>query len=96
MGVVLLRDIQLVAFLSEINGLKLWATDIGCLPSSNYPEKLVIIAGSEFKELEGHVLVIQKALYGLRSSGLRWHQRFAQVLKELGFKPCEGTPDVWL
>ena len=90
LGVVSLRGIRLVAFLSKLNGLKLWATDIGnAYLEASTKEKLVIIAGPEFKELEGHVLVIQKALYGLPSSGLRWHQRFTQVLKELGFKPCE-------
>ena len=81
-GVVSLRGIRLVAFLSELNGLKLWATDIGnAYLEATTKEKLVITAGPEFKELEGHILVIQKALYSLRSSGLRWHQRFAQVLK---------------
>ena len=75
----------------------MWSTDIGnAYLEATTKEKLVIIAGPEFKELEGHVLVIHKALYGLRSSGLRWHQRFAQVLKELGFKPCKAEPDVWM
>jgi hypothetical protein len=44
-----------------------------------------IVAGPEFGELEGHTLIIVKALYGLRSSGLRWSQRFADVLRDLGF-----------
>ena len=96
-GVVSLRGIRLVAFLAELNKLELWSTDIGnAYLEATTQEKLVIIAGPEFKELQGHVLVIQKALYGLRSSGLRWHQRFAAVLKELGFEPCKAEPDIWL
>ena len=34
-------------------------------------EKLVIRAGPEFGELEGHLLRIHKALYALRTSGVR-------------------------
>ena len=40
-------------------------------------EKLYIVAGPEFEELAGHILVINKALYGLKSSGLRWSQKFS-------------------
>jgi hypothetical protein len=32
---------------------------------------------------EKHVLIISKALYGLKSSGLRWSQRFADVLRQI-------------
>ena len=45
---------------------------------------------------EGHLLIKVKALYGLKSSGLRWHERCAQVLRELGFLPYKADPDVWL
>jgi hypothetical protein len=30
--------------------------------------------------LEGHTLLINKAIYGLKSSGLRWSERFSDVL----------------
>ena len=69
-GVVSLRGIHFVAFIAELNSLKLWATDIGnAYLEATTKEKLVIIAGPKFKELEAHVLVIHKALYGLRTSG---------------------------
>ena len=48
-------------------------------------EKVYIIAGKEFGDLCKHTLIIQKALYGLRSSGLRWWERISIVLKEMGF-----------
>jgi hypothetical protein len=34
------------------------------------------------------MLVIYKALYGLRSSGLRWHERFSACLWDMGIFPC--------
>jgi hypothetical protein len=73
-GVVSLRGLRIVIFLSELNGLAIWATDIGnAYLEAITKEKLYIIAGPEFGPLHGHILVIRKALYGLRSSGKRWH-----------------------
>jgi Reverse transcriptase (RNA-dependent DNA polymerase) len=46
--------------------------------------------------LDGHTLLIDKALYGLRSSGLYWHQRFADVLRAMGFSPCKADANIWM
>jgi hypothetical protein len=47
-------------------GLQLWATDIGNAYIEAYTSKIVyIVAGPEFGDREGHILVISKALYGL-------------------------------
>ena len=87
----------MVAFLAELNKLKLWATDIGnAYLEAETREKLCIHAGPEFGKLQGHTLSIHKALYGLRSSGLRWHLRFADCLREMGFFPCRAEPDIWM
>ena len=53
-------------------------------------------AGPEFKELEGHTLVIVKALYGLRSSGARFHEALASTLRKEGFIPSKVDPDLWM
>ena len=84
-------------FLAELNHLELWATDIGNAYLEAFTsEKVYIIAGPEFGEREGHILVISKALYGLRSSGARWHDRFADCIREIGFFPCKAEPDIWM
>jgi hypothetical protein len=73
-GVVSLRGIRTLIFLAEVNNLDTWATDIGnAYLEAVTSEKLFIIAGPEFGEQQGHILIIYKALYGLRTSGLRWH-----------------------
>jgi Reverse transcriptase (RNA-dependent DNA polymerase) len=96
-GVVSLRGFRLVIFLAELNNLQLWATDIGNAYLEAYTsEKVYIIAGPEFSGLEGHILIINKALYGLRSSGARWHDRFADCVREMGFFPCKAEPDIWM
>ena len=96
-GVVSLCGLKMIIFLAELNGLELWGTDIGNAYLEAYTsEKVAIIAGPEFGELEGHTLIISKALYGLRMSGKMWHQRFSACLKKEGFTPCKAEPDIWM
>jgi hypothetical protein len=87
----------MVAFLSELNSLDLWATNIGnAYLEAKMSELLFNLAGPEFGDLEGHMLVIYKALYGLHSSGLRWHERFSACLRDMGFFPCKAELDIWM
>ena len=53
-------------------------------------------AGPKFKELEGHTLVIIKALYGLRSSGARFYETLESTLRKEGFVPTKADPDLWM
>ena len=63
-GVVSLRHLRLVIFLGELNNLELWGADIGNAYLEAYThEKLFIIAGAEFEELKGFILVFNKAIY---------------------------------
>ena len=96
-GVVSLRGFRMVMFHAELNNLEFWATNIGnAYLESHMAEKVYIIGGEEFGDRHGHILVIRKALYGLRSSGQRWHDRLFDCLVELGFTPCKAEPDIWL
>ena len=96
-SVVSLRGIRLVTFLAELNEMELWGTDIGNAYLESYTqEKVYIVGGPEFGDREGHTLVITKALYGLKSSGLRWHERFADVLRTMNFTPSKAEPDIWM
>jgi len=83
--------------LGELNGLKIWSTDVGDAHLETHTkEKVCVIAGPEFGDREGHVLVISKALCGLHSSGLRWSERLADVLREMGFFASKAEKDVWM
>ena len=65
-GVVSLRGLRLFIFLAELNSLDLWATDITSAYLEAFTdEKVCILAGPEFGELAGKILIIHKALYGL-------------------------------
>ena len=96
-SVVPLHGMRILTFLAELNGNQAWATDIGNAHlESHTQEKVCIIAGPEFGDLEGHTLIITKALCGLRSSGLRWAERFSDVLRSMGFFPSKALSDMWM
>ena len=54
------------------------------------------MSGPEFGPLEGHNLIIVNALHGIRTSGLLWHERLADFLRDMGFEPYKMEPDIWL
>lgn len=90
-SVVSLRGTRLLTFVAELNGMETWCTDIGNAYLESYTkEKVYIIAGPEFGDREGHTLIIIKAVYGLKSSGLRWWERWADVLRGMGY--CISHP----
>jgi hypothetical protein len=87
----------LISFISELNQLELWGADIGNVYlEPKTAEKLYIAAGPEFKDKEGQILVITWALFGLRTSGKMWHQRFSDCLQDCGFAPSKADADVWI
>jgi len=96
-SVVSLQGIRIFAFPGEPNGLKAWSTNIGnAYLETHMREKVHIIAGAEFGNREGHVRIISEALCGLHSSGLRWLERLADVLRSVGFFPSKAEKDVWV
>ena len=54
-------------------------------------EKLYIVAGPEFQELEGYILIFLKALYGLKSSGKRWAEVIHGILRDMKVYPLRMT-----
>ena len=96
-GVVSPRHLSLVIFLGELNNLELWGADIGNAYLEAYThEKFFIIAGPECEKLEGFILIFNKTLYGLRSSGKRWAERFYDIIKNMGFMPSKVEPYIWM
>jgi hypothetical protein len=97
-GVVTLRSLRACMLLAKLNGLKVKAADVGnaCLEAYT-KEKLYIVAGPEFGDRQGSIMVIIKALCGLRASGARFHEKFADaLLANMQFLPCKADPDVWM
>jgi hypothetical protein len=96
-GVVTLRSLRVVIFLAELNQLEAWGADVGnAYLEATTREKVYIIGGIGFGKLEGHTLTIYKALYGLKSSGARWHEKLVDSLRMLGFNQSKADSDVWM
>ena len=57
-GVVSLRNLRLVIFLGKLNNLDIRGADIGnAYPEELTDEKLYIVSGPEFQELEEYILI---------------------------------------
>ena len=96
-GVVGMDTIRLGFTIAAMNDLDVCATDIGnAFLYGKTKEKVYVIAGPEFGELEGQRLVIDKGLYGLKTSAARFHEHLATKLRRLGFKPTLADTDFWI
>ena len=96
-SVASLRSLHVIIFISELNQLKLWQGDVSIVYLESYmQENVYFIAGPEFSPLQGHTMKIIKALYGLHSSGLRFHECLSSVLQNFGFIHSFADPDVWM
>jgi hypothetical protein len=68
-------------FAAVHNNLKVMAADIGNpYLHAKTNEKLYTILSEEYGSLAGKVLIIDKGLYGLRSSGARFHEHLSGML----------------
>jgi Reverse transcriptase (RNA-dependent DNA polymerase) len=77
--------------------METWCADVGnAYLEAKTSERVYIIAGPEFGDLKDHILIIHKALYGLRTSGKMWSQRFADCLRDMGFTSSKAEPDIWM
>jgi len=96
-GVIMNRTQRIVIIYGVKNALRFGVGDIGnAYLTALTKEMVVIIAGPEFGPLEGCILLVYKALYGLRTSGARFHESLADTLRDMGFFPCRSDPDLWI
>ena len=74
-----------------------WATDIGnAYLEALTSEKVCIRAGPEFGDLEGHLFIIYKTLYSLKTSGKAFGQLLQECLLELGFVPSLAEVSIYM
>jgi Reverse transcriptase (RNA-dependent DNA polymerase) len=93
------RDSVRIAFLiAALNDLDILAADVqNAYLNAPTKERLYTIAGPEFGPSKaGRPVLIVRALYGLRSSGARFHDHMAATLREGGFTACKADADVWM
>jgi len=80
-----------------LNDLQIFAADVGnAYLNAPCREKIWTRAGREFGSDEGSIMIIVRALYGLKPSGASWRATFAQKLVDMGYTSSKADPDVWL
>ena len=57
-------------------------------------ERIFTIAGDEFQSEKGCIMIIKKALYGLKSSRAAWRALLASTLCDMGLTSSKADPDV--
>jgi hypothetical protein len=96
-GVVGMESLRIGFVVADMNNLSICAADVGnAFLYGKTREKVYIIAGPEFGPLEGQRLVVDRGLYGLRSSAAGFHEHFANKLRNMGFRPSLADSDFWI
>ena len=94
-SMVSMEAMRLGFMLSKLNSLSACAGDIGnAFLYGKTREKVYIIAGPKFKELEGRILLINKSLYGLHMLRARFNEHLLVKLARLGFYPTKANLDL--
>ena len=93
-----MRGLRKCLFIGELDGMEPWTTDIGkAYLEALTSEKVCIRTGPEFgPELEGHLFIIYKVLYGLRLSGKAFGQMLQACLLDLGFVPSLAEASIYM
>ena len=95
---VVSRDSIRIAFLvAGLNDLDVLAGDVtNAYLNAPCREKIWFEGKLETGADSGKVLVLTRALYGLKSSGAAWRADLAGTLRDLSFTSTQADPDVWI
>ncbi len=96
-SVVSRESIRIMFLITALNDLHILSADIGnAYLNAPNREKVYAIAGKEFGSKAGEIVIIVRALYGLKSAGAAWRSHLASSLHAIGYKSCLADPDIWL
>ena len=96
-SVVSRESVRIAFLLVALNELDIKCCDLsGAYLNSPVAEQVCFAAGLECEKDEGKIMVIDRALYGLKTSGRAWQQFFAGTLREMGYVPCKADDNVFM
>ena len=95
---VVSRDgVIIVLTLAALNNVYLQTADVqNAYLNANPKERVYFYAGTEFGKDEGKLVIVFRALYGLKGAGNAWAAAIRQCMRNLGFTPCIADGDVWM
>ena len=95
---VVSRDsVRIALLIAALNDLDVLSCDIqNAYLTAPCREKVFTVAGDEFGSDAGKIMIITRALYGLKSAGASFRAFLGEHLHDMGYRPCLADPDVWL
>ena len=95
-GVVSRESVRIGFLIAALNDLDILSGDVqNAFINAPTPEKVYFIAGNEWKSNKDRVIIIVRALYGLKSSAFAWREYFSDAVQKLGFEPSKADPEVF-
>ena len=83
--------------IAVFNDLRVLTCDIqNAYLTAKCREKIWTRAGPEFGSDQGKIMIVVRALYGLKSSGAAFRALLAETLHDLSYVPSKADPDVWM
>ena len=83
--------------ISVLNDLDILACDIkGDYLNAECRKIFYTISGSEFGSEEGVIMIVNMALYRMKSSGVSFRAKLVKVLHGLNYRTTKSNPGVWL
>jgi hypothetical protein len=95
--VVSRNSVRLAFLIAGLNDLDVLAGDVtNANLNASCCEKIWFEGGVETGNDRGKVLIVTRALYGLKSSGAAWRADLAATLRDMNFTLSQANPDVWI
>ena len=92
------RDSVRIAFIiADLSGVEVMSCELdNVYLNVMCRKKIWFKGGSKCGEDKSKVLIVVRALYGIKYMGSSWHAALAQVLKDLVFVSMLADPYVWI
>ena len=95
-SVISCDSVHIALTIAALNELSVMACDIqNTYLTADCRVKIWMHAGPEFGSKSGSIMIVKKALYGLKGSGAAFRAHLAEKLHDIGFIPTRADPDVW-
>ena len=91
-------SVRLAMLIAQLNDLLGVSIDIENAYLHGITKELVYttLDSSYGPELTGKILIVVKGLYGLKTSGARFHESLSDTLLSMGFRPSRANADLWM
>ena len=94
-GVVSIESVRWLFVIADLNDMQVIAADV-CNAYLNGKTKEKLYTQIDYGKLRNKWLVIDKALYGLKTSAARWCDDISNTLFILGFSPSKADSEIWM